>query len=340
MHCSHKIENENGASAMRRKPIKMGIQHLNKFMRANCPDAIKPITLGQLRGKVIAVDTSIYMYRFAGEGILIEGMYQLISLFRHYDIVPVFIFDGKMPTEKSDIMVIRRDAKVAAENKYNLVKERMKSSSEQDVIRELRYDLDSLRKKFIRLRNADIRNVKKLMDMCGVTYYEAEGEADQLCAKLVIKRKAYACLSEDMDLFVYGCPRVLRYLNLTNSRVVLYSLKYILENLDMNLRQFKEICIISGTDYNSLESKDCSLHKTLKHFAKYKKNKSTEEFYVWLERNTTYIADYCKLCSTFFMFDTCDLNISKLTKQRMANTPVNKKMLHDFLHNYDFLFLD
>ena len=176
--------------------------------------------------------------------------------------------------------------------------------------------------------------------MCGVTYYEAEGEADQLCAKLVIKRKAYACLSEDMDLFVYGCPRVLRYLNLTNSRVVLYSLKYILENLDMNLRQFKEICIISGTDYNSLESKDCSLHKTLKHFAKYKKNKSTEEFYVWLERNTTYIADYCKLCSTFFMFDTCDLNISKLTKQRMTNTPVNKKMLHDFLHNYDFLFLD
>jgi 5'-3' exonuclease len=318
----------------------MGIQHLNQFMRANCPDAIKPITLGQLRDKVIAVDTSIYMYRFAGEGILVEGMYQLISLFRHYDIVPVFIFDGKMPVEKNEIMGIRRDAKAVAEKKYNNIKERMETCGENEDVRELKHDMDSLRKKFVRLRNADVRNVKKLMDVCGVTYYDAEGEADQLCAKLVIKRKAYACLSEDMDLFVYGCPRVLRYLNLTNSRVVLYSLKYILKNLDVSLREFKEICIISGTDYNSSESKNCNLHKTLKHFAKYKKNKSTEEFYIWLERNTSYISDYCKLCSTFFMFDTCELNISKMTKQRMANYPINKKRLHDFLHSYDFLFLN
>jgi 5'-3' exonuclease len=316
----------------------MGIQHLNQFMRANCPDAIKPITLGQLKGKVIAVDTSIYMYRFAGEGILIEGMYQLISLFRHYEIVPIFIFDGKMPTEKNEILSIRRDAKSEAEKKYNVVEEKLKSSTDHDDMRELKYEMDSLRKKFLRLRNADIRNVKKLMDLCGVTYYNAEGEADQLCAALVIKRKAYACLSEDMDLFVYGCPRVLRYLNLTNSRVILYSLKYILQNLDVSLLQFKEICIISGTDYNLSESKNCNLHKTLKHFAKYKKNKSTEEFYIWLEKNTTYITDYCKLCSTFFMFDTCNLNISKLIKQRIMNGPVNKNNLHDFLYNYDFLF--
>ena len=280
------------------------------------------------------------MYRFAGEDMLIEGMYQLISLFRHYEIVPVFIFDGKMPTEKNEILSIRRDAKTAAEKKYNIVKRRIKLSTEQEYVRELRYELDSLRKKFVRLRNADVRNVKKLMDVCGVTYYDAEGEADQLCAKLVIKRKAYACLSEDMDLFVYGCPRVLRYLDLTNSRVILYSLKYILQNLDISLLQFKEICIISGTDYNLSESKNCNLHKTLKHFAKYKKTKSTEEFYVWLEKNTTYITDYCKLCSTFFMFDTCNLNISRLIKQRIMNGPVNKSGLHGFLYNYDFLFLD
>jgi len=47
----------------------------------------------------------------------------------------------------------------------------------------------------------------------GVSYIDADGEADQLCASLVLKNKVYACLSEDMDLFVYGCPRVLRYLS-------------------------------------------------------------------------------------------------------------------------------
>ena len=304
----------------------MGIQHLNQFMRANCPDAIKPITLGQLRDKVIAVDTSIYMYRFAGEGILDRRYVSVdiaVQALRYNS--GVHIRRENAHGEKNEIMGIRRDAKVVAEKKYNIIKERMRTCGEHDDVRELKHDMDSLRKKFVRLRNADIRNVKKLMDVCGVTYYEAEGEADQLCAKLVIKRKAYACLSEDMDLFVYGCPRVLRYLNLTSSRVVLYSLKYILENLNMSLREFKEICIISGTDYNSSESKNCTLHKTLKYFAKYKKNKSTDEFYIWLERNTSYITDYCKLCSTFFMFDTCELSISKMTKERMTNYPVNKE---------------
>ena len=73
------------------------------------------------------------------------------------------------------------------------------------------------------------------MNAFGVTYIEAKGEADQLCAKLVIKRYAYACLSEDMDLFVYGCPRVIRYLSLINETVIIYYLDNILNDLDLTL---------------------------------------------------------------------------------------------------------
>ena len=327
----------------------MGIQHLNKFMRTNCPDAIKSITLGQLKGKVIVVDTSIYMYRFAGDGKLIEGMYNMISLFRHYEIIPVFIFDGKAPQEKNDIIKIRRDARIIAKEEYDIVKGKLDMYQYDDTgqnelsyqeTREMKCEMDTLRKKFIRLRNEDINNIKKLMDICGVTYFKAEGEADQLCAKLVIKRKAYACLSEDMDLFVYGCPRVLRYLSLTNSRVVLYSLKYILRNLDLSFIQFKEICIVSGTDYNQIESKNCNLHKSLKYFAKYRKSKSTNEFYSWLEENTTYVSDYYRLYATFLMFDMCNIDISNIMKQRISNSPVNKSYLHEFMYKYDYLFID
>ena len=53
-------------------------------------------------------------------------------------------------------------------------------------------------------------------------------EADELCAKLVVK-KAFACLSEDMDMFVYGCPKVLRYLSLLNETVVVYTQKDMLD---------------------------------------------------------------------------------------------------------------
>ena len=55
---------------------------------------------------------------------------------------------------------------------------------------------------FIRLKYNDIINVRDLLDAFGVYYIEATGEADEMCAKLVIKKYAYACLSEDMDLFL------------------------------------------------------------------------------------------------------------------------------------------
>ena len=91
---------------------------------------------------------------------------------------------------------------------------------------------------------------KKLLNLYGLTYVNAEEEADELCAKLVICEKAYACLSEDTDLFVYGCPRVLRYLSLRKHTAILYTLDKMLEELKLSQPIFREMCVISGTDYN------------------------------------------------------------------------------------------
>ena len=74
--------------------------------------------------------------------------------------------------------------------------------------------MNLLKKKFIRITPIHIEKIKNLMDSYGVSYCTAEGEADELCVKMVQKNKAYACLSEDMDMFVYGCNRVLRYFSL------------------------------------------------------------------------------------------------------------------------------
>ena len=40
----------------------MGIKHLNRFLRKECGDSIKFISISELSGKKIAVDISIYMY--------------------------------------------------------------------------------------------------------------------------------------------------------------------------------------------------------------------------------------------------------------------------------------
>ena len=71
----------------------MGIRYLNRFLKDNASPSIKLCKLADLSGKKIAVDISIYMYRYASENNLIENIYLMLSIFRHYNIIPIFIFD-------------------------------------------------------------------------------------------------------------------------------------------------------------------------------------------------------------------------------------------------------
>jgi len=349
----------------------MGIQHLNRHLRNKCQNEIKQIHLSELKDKKIAIDASIYMYRYVGEGGLIDGTYQLISLLRHYEIKGVFVFDGVAPPEKQELLQMRKASKNEAERKYNDIKERLGKCSKEEAL-EIRAEMDVLKKKFIRLKNKDIEKVKDLIRICGMTYYEADGEADQLCAKLVLDNKVYACLSEDMDMFVYGCSRVLRYLSLLNSTVVIYDFNAILNKLQWTDKEFREICVLSGSDYNVNKTRDTNLFKTIKLFEKYKNyinddnnnnnndddnNNSNNddndiidvsnntfselsfEFYQWLKESTDYIKDYSNLISTILMFDLSNLNIQKFVKQQIINSPINQVELRRFLYDYDFIFV-
>ena len=48
----------------------MGIKYLNKYLQTNCSNSITQISLCELKGKKIVIDTSIYLYRFLGENAL------------------------------------------------------------------------------------------------------------------------------------------------------------------------------------------------------------------------------------------------------------------------------
>ena len=53
----------------------MGIKHLNRFLYDNCTKkSIKKIHLRQLAHKVLAIDTSIYLYKYSSEDALLENM--------------------------------------------------------------------------------------------------------------------------------------------------------------------------------------------------------------------------------------------------------------------------
>jgi len=92
-------------------------------------------------------------------------------------------------------------------------------------------------------------------------------------------------------------------------------------------------------NYNLSSTKKTSLDRTLKHFEKYKKCSKGEEFYDWLNKNTTYIEDYYHLCSTYVMFDLQNLDISKYEKQKIMNGPYHKATLYTFLEKFGFVFV-
>lgn len=322
----------------------MGIQHLNRYLKEKCnADAIRHISFNDLHGKRIVVDTSIYMYKFSAEGALIDNMYQMIALFKMNGIIPFFVFDGKPPQQKYELLKIRKEEKIIAEEKFKQLNEKLAEISDYEEKREINGELDSLRRKFIRLNINDIENVKKLMELCGVSYCIAEGEADKLCAKLVLTKTVYACLSEDMDLFVYGCPRVLRYISLLKSSFVMYDFKKILECLQINMDNFRKICVISGTDYNytASKSKNINLYKTITYYEKFIESKELEmDFYDWLRENTNYIDDYDGLKDIDSMFILNEMDISEFNKQGIINKSVFREPLRKFLEDYNFIFID
>lgn len=229
----------------------MGVKLLNTFLTKTTKDCLKKIHISKLKGKSIAVDTSIYLYKFIGENALIEKFFEMCSLFRKYNIHPIFIFDGKPPKEKEDELKKRNEEKIKAEEEYKKLEKKLESITDLNEKKQLQEKMSFLQKSFIRVKNKQIKDVKELLRLYGMTYIDCYGEADQICAYLCKIGKTYACLTEDMDQFIYGTERILRYFSIVKENVVLYDLNKIYKSLNISKYSFKKMCILSGTDYTS-----------------------------------------------------------------------------------------
>lgn len=265
--------------------------------------SIRKLSLQYLEKKVIVVDTSIYLYKFAEKGDVLENMYLMISVFRHYGINPVFVFDGKPPIEKKELLIKRKQEKQAAEEKYNELKI---EAEESGLTETLVQEMDNLKRQFVRVCDADIQGAKTLMRAYGITYFESCGESDQLCAYLVKHNYAWACMSDDMDMFLYGCPRVLRHMSLAKHDVVFYDTDKILADLDMSTDMFLNIAVLSGTDYN-LRDTHYTLGDIVEQYTKYQAylhySGSNVSFISWLNEHANYEIDIERFHKTREMFD-------------------------------------
>lgn len=325
----------------------MGIKYLNRFLLDGCKNSqsICKKSLDILSNKTIVIDTSIYMYKYTAQDALIEQFYLMISIFRKYNITPLFIFDGKPPPEKWDLLKQRQCLKEQAEKKYAEIQleiaEMTKRGNKQECA-DMVMELESLKKQFVRLRFNDIQQIKSLFQSYGVSYYDAPGEADRVCASFVISGKAWACLSDDMDMFVYGCPRILRHLSLSHNTILLYDTASILNDLQISMNTFRQIAVLSGTDYNTTQSisiyESINYHKIFSNTI-YSIDSDDTAFYKWLFQNTNYIFNYELLITAYNMFCISDDEIADISNINTSNKTFNETELRKIMLNDGFIFV-
>jgi flap endonuclease-1 len=243
----------------------MGIKNLNTIIKRYAPNSITNRRISDYTNKKIAIDLSIYLYKFLyNNGNHISGLVKQISQLLKYRILPIYILDGKPPKEKSYTLLERRKHKNniktkieilnAIKNNDDIICENMSESLEKSISEykemdntELDNEIMKHNKRLITINNTHIEECKELFDLMGIPYIIAEGEAEILCAQMTKYGYADACLSEDTDMLPNGATFFLK--GLSKNRVTEYSFDKVLSELNMTNDMFIDMCILCGCDY-------------------------------------------------------------------------------------------
>ncbi len=318
----------------------MGVRLLNKLLSEKCVGCYKKVHFRDLQFRTLVIDTSIYLYRYKDANTLVDSFYLMCSLFRYYNIQALFVFDGPSPPNKKHTLEIRAKKKREAENKYNILKEQLHNVSikkSEETMNEIEEKLDYLRKQFIRITHEDILLIKNLLTLYGMSYIDAPIEADALCAYLCIKNKAYGCVSEDSDMFVYGCPKIMHHLSLQNHNVIMYDMNKILQTLYISQQNFTQMCVLSGTDYNISNKNIFTYYRQL--FLFHRSNFIDFVIYIYEnnminERDMTQVYN---ICNTFEL--TNDDTLSKVMDVPIQNNEYTRFELVKFLGQQEYYFV-
>ncbi|XP_037387068.1 probable flap endonuclease 1 homolog isoform X2 [Pygocentrus nattereri] len=187
----------------------MGITKLTDLIRGDAPGSVSYREIGHYSGKVIALDTSIVVNQFRSAVPSLHlspllGLFFRTLTFLEHDIKPVFVFDGKPPSQKS--AVLEKRAQTAGWNSSH--RSNTVSTKTQEFLR--------------------------LLELMGVPRVMAPGDGEALCAHLVRSGVVDAVASEDMDTLAFGGTVLLRQLNAKrDSEVTEYSLPKLLEALQL-----------------------------------------------------------------------------------------------------------
>ena len=92
---------------------------------------------------------------------------------------------------------------------------------------------------------------KALLDSLGLESIKAEGEAENLCAKLNAGNVVQAVISDDSDAFCYGAETILRNFSISSqgANVEKYEQSKIAKSLKLDRNRLIFMAILLGCDF-------------------------------------------------------------------------------------------
>ena len=209
-------------------------------------------------GRKVAIDASMSMYQFLiamqrpdGSNMLtndagevtshINGLMMRTTKMLEVGIKPVYVFDGKPPDLKKGTLDDRKEKRDEADAALAKAKEEGDAEA-----------VEKFAKRTVRVSKEMTEDAKTLLRLMGVPVIEAATEAEAQCAALAKAGIVHAAVSEDMDTLTFGAPVMLRNVFVPESRklpILEITLSKVLEGLNMDMKQFIDLCILMGCDY-------------------------------------------------------------------------------------------
>ncbi|XP_027587602.1 flap endonuclease 1 [Pipra filicauda] len=234
----------------------MGIHGLAKLIADVAPGAIRENDIKSYFGRKVAIDASMSIYQFLiavrqGTDVLhnddgdttshLMGMFYRTIRMVENGIKPVYVFDGKPPQLKSGELAKRTERRAEAEKH---LQEAQEAGEEENV--------EKYSKRLVKVTPQHTQECKKLLELMGIPYVEAPGEAEASCAALVKAGKVYAAATEDMDCLTFGSPVLMRHLTASETKklpIQEFHLNRVLQDMQLTWEQFVDLCILLGCDY-------------------------------------------------------------------------------------------
>ncbi len=224
------------------------------------------ISFDDLKNKKIAVDSSGMIYQFLasirqrdGTPLMdsngnvtshLQGIFSRITNLSSKGLKLAFIFDGKPPLLKLKEQEARSLRKQLASEKLEEAKQ------EEDIDSMLKYS-----KQTIRINKQIVEESKELLTLMGLPVIQAPSEAEAQCAFMAEKKDVDLVASQDADALLYGTPKLIRNLTLSQRRRLpsgsyiqtfpeIVTLSKVLNDLGIDQDQLLALAILVGTDYN------------------------------------------------------------------------------------------